>query len=202
VVVGTTALVLRAAVLATFSVSSVAMSPALQPVDIVGVRKGVFAEAITPGEVVVFRHPAKPDVDFVHRVIAVAGQTVSVVDGVVSIDGVALPRARAVHPEALWEKDCAPMADFEAWREQLGGHTYVTLTAETYTRRIIDVPSFTVPPGQLYVMGDNRDNSADSRIWGTVPVENVHGVVAERFLSIDWCTGAFRFDRVGPLDVP
>lgn len=128
----------------------------------------VFGEKVTvelgmdvaPGDIVVFKNPdATSDHDIlVKRVIATAGQTVDLVDGEVVVDG-----------EVLDE----PYAQGESWplAQQLEG---------------VDVSfPYTVPEGCVWMMGDNRENSADSRYFGAVPRENLVAVVIFRYWPLD-----------------
>ena len=103
-----------------------------------------------PGDIVVFKFPQDPSKDFIKRCIAVGGQTVEVRDKEVFVDGVSQPlppRVKFIDPIVL-------PAQFGP-RDNFGART--------------------VPPGHLFVMGDNRDNSNDSRFWGFVSYENIKG---------------------------
>jgi signal peptidase I len=96
---------------------------------------------IERGDVIVFRYPEDPDVDYVKRVVGLPGETVEMIDGEVWIDG-----------EPLVEP-------------------YV----EPGNRDPIDFGPTTVRAGHYFCMGDNRDNSRDSRVWGPVPRSLVRG---------------------------
>jgi len=102
-------------------------------------------KTIHDGEIVAFRYPRDPSEAFIKRVIGVGGDTIELRQNVLYRNG-----ARVAEPYAVFE---APRM-FE-----LGAN----------------FGPFTVPKGQLFVMGDNRDNSDDSRFWGTVPQQNVIG---------------------------
>jgi len=133
------------------------------------------------GDVVVFKYPKDPRLDYIKRCIAVGGQTVEVRNGEVFVDG--LP---------------------EGSRQELGtrydpeeGRTirYTKITTpfgKTYTiRHYADLPPtenfgpVVVPEGHYFMMGDNRDNSADSRSWGFLPHENVVGEALLIYFSWD-----------------
>ena len=96
-------------------------------------------------DVVVFRAPEEPDKDFIKRVMGLPGDQIEVDNGVVLIDGVALDEPYANHSAAY------------------GGQHHDTDGVAT------------VPESEYYMMGDNRDNSRDSRYWGTVPTSFVKG---------------------------
>lgn len=103
------------------------------------------------GDIVVFRYPEQPEVDFVKRVIALPGETVTIRDKAVYIDGRELDEPYAVFRQKQTYHAQHPYST----RDQFG--------------------PFKVPPGQYFTMGDNRDYSHDSRFWGTVPREMIKG---------------------------
>lgn len=110
---------------------------------------------IKRGDIIVFRAPPQPDIDFVKRVIGLPGDTVEIRDKIVSVNGKALDEPYVVHD------------DPQVFPLQL------TLP-EPYRSRDQYGP-FKVPPGQYFAMGDNRDHSSDSRYWGTVPRTMIKG---------------------------
>jgi len=114
------------------------------------------------GDIVVFRFPdpdpANPPRDFIKRVVGLPGDEISVVDGVVKINGQPLNEPYEREPPAL---------DFPT-SESYGGRTPRGL-------RRIGSDRIRVEPGYLFVMGDNRNNSSDSRYWGPMPLGNLKG---------------------------
>lgn len=80
-------------------------------------------------------------------------------------------------------------------KETLDGRTYDIGTASVLGTR--DMERKVVPPGNLFVLGDNRDNSSDSRVWGPVPLENVKGIV--RFIWWSSDPSGLRWDRIDTL---
>jgi len=101
------------------------------------------------GDIIVFRYPKDPDTDYIKRVIGLAGDTVEVRDKVVYING-----EKATDPHAHFTDGLTPDA-MKGPRDNFG--------------------PVRVPADHLFVMGDNRDNSSDSRFWGFVPDKNVLG---------------------------
>jgi signal peptidase I len=121
------------------------------------------------GHVVVFKFPEDPTRDFIKRVIGLPGETVEIRDKTVLIDGKPLvePYVRFLEPP-LRRDDPEYGLRVEGLRDTWGPRT--------------------VPPGHLFVMGDNRDNSRDSRFWGFLPRDQVKG----RALIVYWSYEATR----------
>jgi signal peptidase I len=123
---------------------------------------------IERGHVVVFKFPEEPERDFIKRVIALPGENVEIRNKKVYIDGEPLeePYVHFLRPPRPEEAVRDPLVDSETddWGPKV------------------------VPPGQLLVLGDNRDNSRDSRFWGFLPVDQVKG----RALIVYWSYEATR----------
>jgi signal peptidase I len=110
---------------------------------------------IKRGEILVFKYPVEPDRDFIKRVIGLPGETVELREKKVYINGNPLdePYVHFLQPPGA-ESELHEVTSFDV-RERYG--------------------PVTVPPNQYFMMGDNRDNSQDSRYWGFMPRENVKG---------------------------
>src|SRR5436190_2918681 len=133
-------------------------------------RKLLPIGTIKRGNVIVFKYPVEPDRDFIKRVIGLPGETVELKEKKVYINGKPLhePYAHYLQP-VTGESELHEVTSFDV-RERYG--------------------PVTVPANQYFVMGDNRDNSQDSRYWGFLPRENVKG----RALLIYWSYEAERED--------
>ena len=180
------------------------------------------------GDIVVFRYPGNMDEDYVKRVIGLPGDRIEVRGGVVILNGRPVPRQRIadfvipVSPNSPCEAQDAiqevsgthgeRLCSFPRYRETLpGGRSYEVLD-QSSDLIVDDFGPIVVPEGHLFVMGDNRDNSADSRVpvedrgVGLLPIENVLGPAAVAFWSTDgsaewlkpwtWFSAA-RWDRMG-----
>jgi signal peptidase I len=160
------------------------------------------------GDIIVFKYPRDPSIDYVKRVVAIAGDQVQLRDDVLYINGTAEARVdhngdRTILTDIVDEQD-----DKLLFRENLEGIDHWVMQRKPEFRRAlrawwpdVDGKPYTVPEGSVFCMGDNRDNSSDSRVWGEVPLAYVRG----RALFVVWSIwtpkgDAFpklRFDRFG-----
>lgn len=145
---------------------------------------------------IVFGSPKDPRKELVKRVLAVGGDTIEVRDNVPVINGRPVQRRRVAGDCSYQDYDLAlrewATRRCVAWDETLDGRTWrVYHDADGGVR---SWPPLQVPPGHVYVLGDNRDNSLDSRFFGTVPPENLRG----RARVIWWSQGpdGTRIDRI------
>ena len=179
-----------------YKIPSGAMMPTLLVGDSIMVKKGQHAAR---GDVIVFKFPPDPRTDYVFRVVAVGGDVLAVRDGVPSINGVPLAHADVtgdcpVNEEPGREEDEA--APCRLVRETNGGRAYTIMLEPTH--RAPDFGPTTVPAGEVFVLGDNRDDSYDSRRWGFVPVDHIKGTAPFTWWSTSPRTGA----RRGRIGVP
>jgi len=180
------AFVIRAFVVQAFKIPSGSMEPTLEIGDHLLVNKFIYGIKIpftsinlfplkSPqrGDVIVFIYPPEPDKDFIKRVIGVGGDSVRIANKKLYINGVEVPDTHAVYRE----NTILP-----------GG-----------VQELDNFGPVNVPKGSLFVLGENRDHSLDSRFWGFVPLKYVLGKALGIYWSWDSQGSTIRWGRLGHL---
>ena len=193
---------LRSFLFEPFKIPSGSMIPTLLVGDLIlvnkfhyGVRLPVINKKIIPindplrGDVMVFRFPAEPSIDYIKRVVGLPGDEVSFRNQMLYINGAAAPLERLPDPGFY---DDTVMRYFPEFKEKLGDVEHRILVNPQFQpfygaddsikfpfrencRYSAEGLSCKVPAGHYFTMGDNRDNSQDSRFWGFVPDANIVG---------------------------
>jgi signal peptidase I len=190
--------VLRSFLFEPFKIPSGSMIPTLQVGDLILVNKFEYGlrlpvintkitEGTTPkrGDVMVFRYPPKPSLDYIKRVVGVPGDEVAYLNKRLTINGKVL-ETKAV-PD-FFDEDS--MRYFKQFEEDMGTVKHRLLNDDSRPAFVPGADEFQfkqncqysvegvvckVPEGHYFMMGDNRDNSLDSRYWGFVPDKNIVG---------------------------
>ncbi len=189
---------LRSFVVEPFRIPSGSMIPTLQIGDLIlvnkfsyGLRLPIVDKKIVDlgepkrGDVMVFRYPVDPQVDYIKRVIGLPGDEVAYLNKQLTINGKPVP---TVAKGEYFDPDRVSYAAL--YSEDLSGNSHEILVEERRSAEIEPFADFPgknlcqysregvrckIPEGNYFVMGDNRDNSADSRYWGFVPERNIVG---------------------------
>ena len=137
-----------------------------------------------PGDVVVFKYPRDPKTDFIKRCIATGGQTVEIINKKVYVDSELIPLPAHGKFTRPWVHP----------REYTGSHVF-----EEDVGSLDNMGPFKVPEGMIFAMGDNRDNSSDSRTWGFVPRDNLKGKALFIYWSWNKSRWLPRLSRIGDI---
>lgn len=218
---------IRSAIVEPFKIPSGSMIPTLYVGDFIFVNKfayglklpfsDLFGSTTTlikrdppkHGDIIVFLYPKEPDTHYIKRVIGLPGDTVEVRNKVVFINGQPLPQTEASSEEkAAQLKDIGDPrygdSHMKLFREKIeGGHEHKILVDQNNDYTMNFDPA-KIPEGYLFVMGDNRDFSNDSRFWGLVPYENISGRAEVIWLSMwfdmkDTDRNSFKPARIGTV---
>ena len=156
----------RARFFEPFHIPSASMAPTLVVGDFIMINKRV--RSFRRGDLIVFRSLQDPSVSFVKRIVAIGGDSVEFTGDVPIVNGSAARHEPVDRPcvPGSFEREC------EVWRESLSGVEYEIQKNPFRPRNDLSVA---VPPETVFVVGDNRDQSADSRMYGPIPVENIIG---------------------------
>jgi signal peptidase I len=200
--------VLRSFLFEPFKIPSGSMIPTLWVGDLIlvnkfhyGVRLPVINTQVTDGEpvrrgdVMVFRYPPKPSLDYIKRVVGVPGDEVAYLNKQLTINGQPVPKASL--PDFFEEDSLSYIKQFQETFPVGASPAEMAPTKDVRLLNNAERPAFIagtedfpfknqcsysvegvvckVPPGHFFMMGDNRDNSLDSRYWGFVPEANIVG---------------------------
>ena len=200
-------LLLRSFIAEPFRIPSGSMMPTLLVGDFIlvnkftyGIRLPVINKKVLElneperGDIVVFRYPKDPSVDYIKRIVGVPGDKIVYHNKQLTINGVPAKQVSLGRYQGFGQGE--DMTGAEELQEDLTGIEHDILIRN-------GVPTvefaYVVPEGNYFAMGDNRDNSNDSRYWGPVPEANLVGKAFFIWMSWDWQNKGIGFDRIGTV---
>lgn len=200
------ALLVRTFVLTGYKVPTGSMVPTLKPGDFVFAYKIPFGMRVPlirtkigggqprRGDIVVFTYPDQPRTSYVKRVVGIPGDVIEIQNGQLSVN----------HSPCVYEdQGTAQIDDLPNF-----GESKVLKEKATEGERFIlaskdgkktSFGPMVVPPKEVFLMGDNRDTSDDSRYWGTVPLDRIEGKVVLIWMSLNWQRTGGETDLISKL---
>jgi signal peptidase I len=173
-------LLIRTFVAQAYNIPSGSMKPTLLVGDFILVNKLVYRFSEPQrGDIVVFKYPIDPNIDFIKRIVALPGEEVEVRNNQVFINGKPLPLIEV----GRGEDNSLRKVIYEEVLPEGIKHKVQFYEDFPFSKR--DFGPVVVPPNHYFVMGDNRDNSEDSRYWGFLPRENIVGKAFVIYFSGD-----------------
>lgn len=196
-------LLLRSFVAEPFRIPSGSMIPTLSVGDFIlvnkftyGFREPVFNNKFLPvgdpqrGDVAVFRYPRDTSQDYIKRIVGLPGDRIAYRNKQLFVNGAAVP----LQADGVYTIPGSQAAAAYRYREDLGSvNHHIIVNPE----RPADDFEFEVPDGEYFAMGDNRDGSSDSRVWGTVPERNLVGRAFFVWMSWDGERHMPAWSRIG-----
>jgi signal peptidase I len=195
-------LLLRSFLLEPFRIPSGSLEPTLLVGDFVAVNKFIYGLRLPviekkifalsnpkTGDIAVFRWPPGPSFDYIKRVIGTPGDHVVYQNKILTINGKEMKQTFVEYTT-----DESSGNAVAKYRENLNGVVH-----DIYVRKNVPAVDFnvTVPEGEYFMMGDNRDDSADSRFWGFVADEYLRGKAFTVWMSWNGKTDSVRWSRIG-----
>lgn len=197
---------LRSFLVEPFRIPSGSMEPTLLTGDFIvvnkftyGIRLPILHRKIWPlnepdyGDIVVFRYPVSPSVHYIKRVVGLPGDTVSYVQDELYVNGRRVDRQ--YENLSLFVDHTGRSHPVQLFREDLLGASHPIFLRQQGAH--LDMPAVVVPDGHYFVMGDNRNDSQDSRYWGFVPESHIVGKAMFVWLSWDHWNTRIRWERFG-----
>ncbi len=185
------------------------------PFGLAPIEGRIFDELPQRGDIIVFKLPSNPGIDYIKRLVALPGETVQVLNGRLYINRELVPR-EMVGLRRIEENGVS--VNMKEYIETLPGGIVHRIYEETDDRPLDNTREFVVPEGHYFFMGDNRDNSQDSRVQqfvGFVPYENIVGKADFLFFSVNGEASLFEiwkwpwairydriFDKLDPIRLP
>ena len=159
------------------------------------------------GDIIVFKYPGDPDIDYVKRVVGIAGDKLKIRNDILYINGEKQKRVNHEFDRSILEDINDPASVKILYKENLKGLDHWVMQNKPAQRAFTSSnwpahgKEYLVPKDSVFVIGDNRDNSTDSRAWGIVPLESIRGkamfVIWSFYTPKNKTWPAMRFSRFG-----
>jgi signal peptidase I len=158
-------------------------------------HKKLFTNNVQPkrGDIMVFRWPPNPSFNFIKRVVGLPGDKISYINKELFVNGNKVPQD-FIKNSTAFDENGGQWEAIEKNEDLLGVKHHIYIDSK---KSSLDFRDLSVPEGMYFVMGDNRDDSADSRYWGFVPDNNIVGKAILVWLSWDGTNKNVRFNRMG-----
>jgi len=204
-VIAVLAVVIRSFIVAPFKIPSSSMVPTLEIGDYLFVLRypygfripmtdtQLMSKEVTRGDVAVFVYPEDKSKDYIKRIVGIPGDKITYLNNHLSINGVEMPLT--VEGNRTYFMADGGIDVSVQNEENLNGIKHKVLIKDYSIRD----GEWTVPEGHYFAMGDNRNNSRDSRFWGFVPQSYMVGRAAIVWWSWDSAKGSVRWERIGHL---
>jgi len=205
IVIGLIAIVIRSFIVAPFKIPSSSMVPTLEVGDYLFVTRydygfripltdiQIAPKAAHHGDIVVFDYPGDRSIDYIKRIVGLPGDKIIYKDNALYVNGKKMPLLKK--GERAYFMGDGRLDQSGLYEESLFDVDHEVLR-KAYS---IKDGSWTVPEGHYMVLGDNRNNSRDSRFWGFVPQSYLVGKAEVVWWSWDHVKGEVRWDRLGKL---
>lgn len=197
--------ILRSFLIEPFRIPSGSMKPTLLEGDFILVNKYTYGLRMpllgkeflavgTPkrGDILIFRYPKNTSIDFIKRVVGLPGDKIRYENKTIYLNG--KPLAQSYVGTNLDSDQNGQLHEVKWFNEQLDQKNHAIYVHNDSGRPMEEI---TVPPGHYFVMGDNRDNSEDSRVWGFVPESLILGKAVMIWMSWDQGAKDVRWARIG-----
>jgi signal peptidase I len=192
------ALFVRSFIITAYKVPTGSMQPVLKAGDFIFSYRMAYGFKLpwsqiawgekTPdrGDVVVFSYANQTNTSYVKRVIGLPGDKIQITGGKLIVNEVPLDYEleHSSSENAFYREDNPNPESFDIYLERDLGNTRRVIFQKNRSDQ--DFGPLVIPPGEVFLLGDNRDASDDSRHWGTVPIGQVYGKVLFVWLSLDW----------------